>query len=176
MAETYRRSFKKIEGERFTKENFDIQPFCSSKHNDANTNMLSRLISSLAHGLNERFKLPKFIVIVMDDDLLRYLQYAAVGATGMLGEWIEWLTSQTVELCRLRTVSLPRKAVKIGYPQIYWATPPHHKNFLDNFGRTKITNAIESVCRTFDNVRMIRMKEIWSYDDVDLVDKYGNIL
>ena len=65
------------------------------------------------------------------------------------------------EACDLAKGALPTKAVRKDHPQIYWVAPPHHKNFFDNYGRTKLANVLESAIKLFDNIRLIRMKEFW---------------
>ena len=99
MAETYRNHFKKLDGEWFMKENFEVFPFCSSKCSDNNANMLSHITNSLVFALNKHYKLPCFIIVIMDNDLVWYLQYEDDGATRMVGEWLEWIAEHFFLTC-----------------------------------------------------------------------------
>ena len=176
MAETYRKYFRKNEDhDWFVKENFEVTGFCSSKYSDSNSNMLSRIINSYAYALNETklFKLPKFIVVVLDDDLIQYLGFVGKGTTCCYGEWLEYIVKNMLDMTKIRLASLPKKAVKTGYPQLYFVVPPHHAQFTDNKARTRVASAMEVVCKEFTEVCIIRMKEIWNYGDKSLVDSHG---
>ena len=170
MAETYRHHFLKNKASFFMKNVFEVLPFCKSRHDCNDTNMLSRIRSCLAKAVSEQGKLPKFIVIILDDDLLDYLQH---DGHAMLGSWIEWLVNCFTEICRDRKSILQANAVRNDYPMIYWAAPPHHRNFLNNPSRSKLLLSMESVFKLHDEIRIIRMKEIWNYDDNSLVDANG---
>ena len=74
MAESYRKNFKKVNGDFFIKEHYDALPFCSSKYNDKNSNLISRLQHSLALALNSKNYLPAYIIVFLDDDLIEFLQ------------------------------------------------------------------------------------------------------
>ena len=156
LAETFRRYFKKnTERDWFTKSNFDVSVYCSSKHSDSNTNMLSRITNSFACGLNKDFQLPKYVVLLVDDDLIQYLGVVGKGATRCYGEWLEYIVQTMLEMTKIRIASLPKKAVKFGYPQIYCVVPPRHCSFIDNKAQTRVINALEAVCKEFLEVRII---------------------
>ena len=151
LAETFRKYFKKRDREWFTKENFEISVFCSSKHSDSNSNMISRLINSFAYGLNNNFKVPKYIVLLMDDDLIQYLGFIGKGTTRCYGEWLEYIVKTMLEMIKIRLASLPKKALKFGYPQIYLVSPPKYILFEDNKACTRLINAMEAMCRVFSS-------------------------
>ena len=175
MASTYRDSYKNINTttDYHTKENFEIAAFCQSKYENAETNMLSRLRNSLITGINEKTKLPRFIVVVLDNDLIEYIEYAGQGASTLLGNCVEWICEQFVEVIGIAKDALPQKAKKAGYPQIYWVAPPYHKNFMNNKARSKLTNVLETAFKLFTDIRVIRMKESWNSQDSNLVNEYG---
>ena len=109
--------------------------------------------------------MPKFVIIVLDDDLMRYLDYLEQGLTELYGSWVEWIMRKLEIMTSERIASLPEKTKKFGYPQVYWVALPHHKNFKDNGARSRMVNALETTCKQFDFIRLIRMKEIWDYED-----------
>ena len=86
MAETFRPAFKKIkQTEFYLKEQFEVTPFCSSKYNDNNKNVLSRLQITMASAINKEKTLPKFILVIIDDELIKYLDYNNHEAAVMWG-------------------------------------------------------------------------------------------
>ena len=171
MAKSFREHFKKPSDNFFMKENFEVFPCCSSRYSSNNTNMLSRIVNSLAKDLNDSTKLPKYIVIVLDNDLIEYLAYADYGIASIFGEWIEFLADTCNDMVQTRKSQLPKKAIlHDAYPCIYWVTAPHHMYFKDNQSRTKLNSCLESVIKTKKNMRLVKMKEIWNYKDMNLVD------
>ena len=65
---------------------------------------------------------------------------------------------------------LPLKAKKEGYPVIYWVTAARHKLFKDLPSRTKFNLCLEATVKMFDNMRVIKIKELWNYKDPALVN------
>ena len=59
--------------------------------------MLARLQNTLVSGFNKTKGgiLPKYILIVLDDDLITYLDFKwGDGAATLFGSWIEWLVQE----------------------------------------------------------------------------------
>ena len=77
LAEMFRPCFKKTKDDSyFMKEQFQVTSFCSSRYSDKNQNVLSRIINTVAGALNKEKLLPIFILIFLDDELIKYLNYA----------------------------------------------------------------------------------------------------
>ena len=184
MSTTYRVCYKKSTSEFYTKENYEITAFCSSKYADKNTNALSRLQIALANTLNKKIYLPQYVVVILDDDLIQYLKYKKFGVSTMYGTWIEWLANEFNTLVDTRRQQLPLKSKKEGRtePQFYWMSLPAHRDFdeEETSMRTKFNLCMESVVKTFDNMRVIKPKAFWDRDDSDLMfngttlSSYGN--
>ena len=173
VAATYRQHFKKTKIKSFVKENFEVFAFCSSKFADKNTNMISRMQIAFATALNKRIYLPKFVVIVLDDDLIQYLQYKNYGVSTMYGTWIEYLAKEFNSMVQDRIAQLPTKARRNPRfePHIYWMALPAHNGFdeTETLMRTKFNLCMESVVRTYANMRVIKPKVIWDKTDSNLV-------
>ena len=170
VAETFWNHFLRNTGELFIKQRYEWEVFCKSCHDSKDVNMLSRLRSSLARAISDKVKLAKYIVIVLDDDLVDYLGYVN---HKMLGSWVEWLTKMFVNMVNDRKSILPTKVVKNSVPQLYWVAPPHHANLENNNTRTVTINCMESVFKLEDSMRIVRMKELWAYNDHNLIDNKG---
>ena len=64
----------------FIKQNFEFNMSCSSRYSSLVENMLVRLQNSFAYTLNRKTnqqQLPKYMVVVLDDDLITHLNYKA---------------------------------------------------------------------------------------------------
>ena len=145
---TYRSHFKKAMFDSFIKNSFDYVGYCNSKYNSAEWNMLIRLKITLAKAIEWKVKLQRFIVVVLDNDLIQFLAFVNRGMASLLGEWFEWMAACFIELCDQRCGSLPAKAKRPDFPQIYFVAPPRHKNFADNEERKILMNCMEATAKT----------------------------
>ena len=132
MASTYRDHVKNSEREFYVKDHFEVCPFCNSHFNSNDTNMLSWIINSFVQALKKHTKLPKYLVIVLENDLMEFLNYREFGISSMYGEWLEYLAKNLMEVAINRCEQLPKKPKRDDYPLFYWSAVPHNKNFLDN--------------------------------------------
>ena len=91
---TFRNHFKK-DADYYMKKNYHVFPFCNSRFASSNQNMLAQLQNSMAMGFNQTKEnvhaLPKYVVIVLDDDLITFLDFKEDGVATLLGTWVEWL-------------------------------------------------------------------------------------
>ena len=142
LAELFRPIFKKSkqEEEFYMKEHYDITSFCSSKYNDKNQNMISRLQITVAAAINKEKYLPKFMLILLDDELINYLDFTKCGQSPMMGDWIQWLASQIDEMVKTKKSYLPVRAEQDNKPAIYWNALPLHQAWWDNEPRIKYNN------------------------------------
>ena len=119
-------------------------------------------------ALNKHWKLPKYIAIVLDDDIINYVKFRGCGSAQMYGELLERLVQDINEHIRIRLTQLPKKAVKKDYPHIYWVALPQHQN-LDNETRSKFNNTLESILKLYPSMRLAKIKDNWQTRDPDLV-------
>ena len=170
VATTYRENFKKVRNYPFfTKKNYEITTFCNSRFSDKDTNILRRLKSAFIEGLNKYWKLPKYIIIILEDDLIEYLGYTNYGISKMYGDMLEYLVQEFDSLIKNRIELLPDKAKKPGYPYIYWMVSSIHKNWENNNAREKFNFTLEAILKLYSNMRLILMKEHWDFKNTNLV-------
>ena len=172
VAGMYRTCFKKNTSYDFyMKWEFEVLLFCSSRYNDKNENMLSRLQITLADAINKKTVLPEYIVVLLDCDLIDYLDFTGVGMSSLLGNWFEWLCVQFNEMIEARQNQLHPNAKHKDAPFTYWVQAPKHRNFSmeENSVQTKMNNCLESVVKQFSSMRFIKLKQLRSYDDSTLV-------
>ena len=163
VSTTFRTCYKKTTTQFFIRDKFEVVPFCSNKYVDKNDNVLSRLQITLATALNKKIHLPNYIVVVLDDDLIQYLKYKNFGVSTMYGTWIEWLANEFDCLVNKRKLQLPDKAKNDEHdPQFYWMALPLHQGFneVDYNMRCKFNLCLESVMKTYSNMRIIKPKTV----------------
>ena len=92
MARSYREGAKLCEqDELLMKRHFNITPAVNSQFTSNNTNMLSRIENSLAAKINQIDKLPKYIAVILDNDIIDFLGYDLYGISEMYGEMLHYL-------------------------------------------------------------------------------------
>ena len=168
LTRSYRDYVKKDGQDMFMNQYFDTTPLCSSRFESNNTNMISRIEGLFAKGLNRMKKLPKYVIIILDDDLIQFLGYDNQGLSGILGSWIECLIKTLDDMVTERKENLPKKVLNEDYPMIYWVTCPHHKFYKNNHAHTKFNACLEVAMKLKNNMRVIKMKT-WEFENNHLL-------
>ena len=134
-----------------------------------NQNMLSRIQISLAKAMNESFYLPDYLVIILENDLIDYLDFKGQGVSTMYGLWAQWLCNTIELMIKQWFESIPGSARK--QTQVYWVLPLYHKNlsYEEKQAREKFNHCFEVVVKLHDCMRTIKFKEIWDQQDNELV-------
>ena len=158
----------------FIKTNFDFEAHCNSRFNSANQNMILRLQNTLAGAFNKYkdLPLPKYILVVLDDDLITFIDYKSTGVTDLLAKWINWLIAEFQDLIDKKKKSLPAKAKCAEQPCVYWCAAPLHNNFnhQHNDLRRKLNTCMELIFKGNKNgMRLVKLKNRWDTADSSLV-------
>ena len=160
LAETYRQHVRKGGEEFYMRQNFEVWPFCSSRFSDCNPNMLSRITNSMISALNNKVYLPVYLIIVLEDDLITFLDYCKFGVSGLFGMWLEYIAANIVQFLDTRCQQLPVSAIPRELTQIYWVEPINHNNFSteNRQMREKMCLCVESVTQLYDNMRALKIR------------------
>ena len=168
VATSFRQHFKKErEYSFFCKDHFDISAYCGSRQSEKDQNIVRRIKNSLIAGLNKHWKMPKYIVVVLDSDVIDFVDYKNFGISTMYGDLLESIIKGVVDIIDDRKKKLPAKAVKGEYPFIYWMCLPKHKN-LDFNSRSKFNLTLESIIKLYPNMRVAQIKDNWDINDENL--------
>ena len=111
-----------------------------SFHNEmkflAGRNALANIRNSLVSALNEKKnKLPRFIVIIPDDDILKFINYYAFGISTIMGKCLNWLITEVDRLISARKDALCHRkpgAVLPNEPKIVWCKMMDKPNMTYN--------------------------------------------
>ena len=153
----------------FIKKNFDFNMFCNSRFNSPTQNMLVRIQNTFVSAINKAANLPKYIILIFDNDLIEYMNYLDSGMAQLLGVWVNWLISEFAAAVEKRNDQLPVRAKLM--PCIYWCLLPGHVNFyaLVNENRKKFNFCVESSVKGKADMRVIKIKDNWDFNDPNLV-------
>ena len=131
-ARSYRTHCKKATNkDLYIKDNFEYIPFINSRYSSSNSNMLAHIQNTFVSAFNQTKDklLPKYIVMVFDDDLITYLGFKrGDGVATLLGSWVEWLVKEFNEAIAKRLEQLEHRFKK-NKIFLYWVTAPTHKCF-----------------------------------------------
>ena len=155
-------------------ENYDILAYTNDDDNVVKS-ALGRMHNAMAIALNENEKLPKYVPVVMESDIIRCIKYDKPGLTELYGLALHWLMDEYHEAIVARKGMLPSKAVKYMYPQVFVVALLQHKIFKDNMNRFRFNKSIEVLARKYKEVKVLRMERRWNYEDPTLVSQEGRI-
>ena len=171
MENTYHKYFKDAHRSRelFLKDKYDVLPYMTNGENSNIRNMLSRIRNQFAKAVNKNLRLPKAIIFVLDDDLIRWTDYEkAEGARDYFGKIVSWLVNEVRKMVMTRKDQFPTKAITPNQPVCYWTEAPQHKNFDNNLLRRKFNSALYEITDLQTNMHVLKMKKIWDYNDTSL--------
>ena len=162
----------------FIHSNYEVRNQCNSRYTSASTNLLQRLQNTFAMALNKRKNepLPKYWIVVLDDDVISFLNYTGEGVSELYREMLTWLVDQLITLIQDKKKLLPSRAQAADEPFIYWVAAPIHQKFTAdrNELRIKFNKCLESILKITPGMRLIKFKDNWPVKDSSLVsnDKF----
>ena len=126
----------------------------------------------MASAINKNTSLPKYVLIVFDDDLLDYLNYKEQGMSALLSQWLSWLVREFKSLLNSRLKQLSDRAKKPTEPCVYWTLLPLHIGFPDkiNEARRKYNFCLETILKGRSDMRVVKLKN-WEFGDKILVQQ-----
>ena len=154
-------------GDSYICQHYDVEVFASNSL-DNSRSALGRLRNILTKSLESHKKFPKYIIFVIEDDLLRCINFNKSGVSEIYGEILKWLTSQVRDLILKRKNDLPLRSKKYLYPQVFWVELPLHES-LNNQLRIKFNQCLGSIVALYNEMKVLKIKRKWSYEDLSLV-------
>ena len=160
----------------YVQENFEVRACGGSTITTKNVpDPIARLANTLIKLIEKANTLPKIIVVVVENDVIKAINPDKDGQSVHYGQAIEWIIDQHVDILDKFKGYLPKKA-KIGkehWPFIMWISPCIHENFeeIDYQRRKKFTKCLEKIAHGDREIIAMRlMKQIWDQKDPDLVN------
>ena len=124
-------------------------------------NMISRMRNCLIGAIRDKKILPKYIVIVLDNDVINYGLHHGVKSSIGFGRLLKWLMCQYNRIVATQKEYLPTKAKKSTYPSFIWIEPPMHIQFSshDNYIRREFTKALQTQVAYHENMYSLQLKK-----------------
>ena len=142
---------------------------------------MGRILNELIDALNSGLKLPKYIIVLLDKDLIESAHYGGFGCKIIFSKTIEWLANNIKIVIETRKEDIKGKnpgAMIPGHPTIIWVnmlTRPFIHNTKRGYVFTRcgtFNRILESTVRKFPDSMFIEIK---FSDDRDMFDHTGNM-
>ena len=149
----------------------------SNNRDNNNRSCIGRLINNYVKGLNEFKELPKLVVMVIDDDSIKFIKNDSDETVETQIKMItDWLVNEMEKATKCCTEHYPSKAKRDGFPHILWIAPPSHKNFgkSNNKRREAQTYFLYNSVKQKKDMTVLKMIKFWDYEDPNtfLYDSY----
>ena len=102
----------------------------ATQHSDDNP--ISRIHNALAKTMMDSASIPKMIVVILEDDLINYINYDDYGVTALYGRILDTLSRDLSAAVNKFREFLPQRAKKDAWPQFVWILPSTHNNYERN--------------------------------------------
>ena len=126
-------------------------------------NTISRLRNNLVGAIGDQVVLPKIIVIVPDNDIIKYFWYKDTSdVVSGYSQILCWLMTQYDRLISAQKDNhLPSKAKISGQPNFVWIIPPLHTAFKSKEValRKLFAQALTNVAALHDNTYALELKK-----------------
>ena len=140
------------------------------------SNPLARIQNNLIRALANRSEIPKYIVVVLEDDVIKFLNYNDYGVSELYGKTIDYLFRELKNITTSFKNKLPQKARRITWPFFIWLTPTTHANYSNNALRKKFGHEMDALINGTINKRQfghsgaaaLKLMQLWCCDDVTL--------
>ena len=158
---------------------FETKIFASSfRQRTTQQNVISRFVNSFALAINSQRKIPKWVVIIPEGDLLQstggYTEFGISAAYGVIIEFI--MSSMDNMIQKFIGTDLPNKANKFNYPYFLWIEPTLHMNYDNNSLRMKFIKSLHTASLMHDRVIVLPLRQMWSDNSPNMFNTQQNLL
>ena len=155
-------------GAGYMTEYYDLTGRSSNQYVSNDPNFISRVRNLLVALIQKEVLLPKYIAIVLDDDLVKYLNHDGEGQSKALRRILNELMTDFRKIVSKQKEFLEKKSKKPYYPQFVWLEAPMNVNFGNNPGRKTFNDALHVASKFHENVTVLDMRKIWDADNTRL--------
>ena len=146
--------------------NFEVSVFANSANKTHMRSTLGRLRNLIMAAIKIKELLPKYIIIIIENDLIRCVKYRKPGIFDIFGRILRWLADEFHQAVMDWKSALPSRAKRNLYPQIFWTALPYHQNFKTTcINRHKFNQCLDTVANMHNEMKMLRIRRIWSNAD-----------
>ena len=156
--------------ELYLRQHFNMITFCTGSTNASlrGCNVIGHVHNNYIQAINDHVLLPKYLIICVEDDILKAVNHYKSGSDLAYAPLVKWLSMEIHRCTTAYKEKLPTKARKFKYPQILWPLLVFHDDFSDNYYRDKFNGCILSAILRHRNMYSLRVLT-WDNSDRNLV-------
>ena len=153
------------ENDAFVTQNFETNIIAGNNRSSCK-NILSRFLNSFTNTYNMHITIPKWVVIVVEDDIIKTLKPENLDDFKRV---TDFLMSTFEKIIRSVTDDLPFKANKYQWPHLLFIEPTLHQNFKNNNARKMMIECLHKSALTHDRTVVLPLKsKDWTYSNPEL--------
>ena len=135
LINSYGKYFQSVDMDQsFIRSNFETKMAAGYKL--WNKSYISRIRNSLARAITENGGiLPQYIIVMLDNELIRLIKHDQYGISKIFGKTTEWLAREIQKLITSAKDMPPGRSVRKFEPQVIWLAAPQHRDLRDNYKR-----------------------------------------
>ena len=162
---SFEKYFLRAEIPGYTVSHADVAGFYNNKFASINPNTISRLRNTLVKAIESDPLLPKFILIVCDDDIIKFF---GTDVQESITKAVNYIMVEHNRTIMTHKEYLQKRSKKVGYPQFIWIQAPLHVNFANNSSRVKFNSTLETAAKKHDNVHTLQLRKGWDDEERNL--------
>ena len=121
-------------------------------------NVISRIFNNYVQVVNEQVLLPKAVMIVIEEDLLRASDHYKKGTSTYLKPCLDWLANALFSATDQYKKQLPTKSRKFKYPQFFWVPAIFHNALgTSNVYRDKFNTCLNEVVQKTRGMKILEL-------------------
>ena len=129
--------------------------------------MIGRIYNNYIKAIQEQVLLPKAVIFVIEEDLLKAADHYKKGTSSYLKPCIEWLVSNVFNITDTYKQSLPTKSRKFKYPSYFWVPAVFHNAFASgNLYRDKFNVCLSEVVKKQQGMKVL---DLFTWNRHDLM-------
>ena len=160
-------------------ENFNVKCFTTDPRSMTKS-ILARIVNCFIKALNDATKLPKWVIIVPDGDVLKYIARGLIpgGAKRVSAGSLKWIITQMNRALEAKKENMFKKkpgSIVAEHPKIIWIEMFNRTNGYNKILalRSKYNESLHEEIRKFVNIHIMSVNKAMM--DVNLYDRFNNL-
>ena len=155
----------------YLQDKYDIKILCSSSLSATDT-VEARVHNNVLAGMADQPLLSKAIIIVLDSDVIKTINYNKKGVSEIYNKSIKNLLTGIHRVILSHKEALPSRSKRPNYPTVLYAMMPQHINFPSNWNlhRRLFNEGLEIAVQSFNKMTILKLLKIWDSRNVSYVD------
>ena len=150
--------------EYYTTTHFEVKTWSGNFKTKAQT-VLGRMRNIMVSAINSCHKLPKWIVVVFEDDIIKRYNFKRNAADHDFYKQLKWLMNEHNRLIETFKDMLPIKSKKYNWPHFIWLEPVIHESFRNTEYDDLVEQFIiaqKEVQKLHENLIILQFRQVWN--------------